>query len=344
MSPRLKSVLVQAGSFVLGGGLLWLALRNVAFGEVWAALETANWWYLLPMAVLTLLSHAIRAWRWQMLLEALPEAEDDEPVGFRPAFYSVMIGYMVNYAAPRLGEVARAGNLAAQTPLPFSGVLGTVFIERVLDVLTLAVGAVAALAFAADDLARLATLFEPAVALVRDPPLAWWALGGIAVAVAVGVTVLFRAVLRWAARREGVAERVAATLRSFRDGVLSLLRARRRLGLVGSTVAIWACYLVLTYLPLPLLGIEGLSLADAWVLLIVGAAALIVPTPGGAGSYHYAAIQTLTTLFAVGLAAATAYAVIAHAAQLVLYTAAGFACLLLQGRGLSAWRPTERPA
>lgn len=335
---------------MLGGVLLWLALRNVDFGALGSALRDANYWYLLPLTVLLLGAHVLRAWRWQMLLEALPDTEGRaHRVSLKIAFYSVMIGYMVNYAAPRLGEVARTANLASQMRLPFSGVFGTVVVERLLDVLILAVGLLAALALLSGRMAAIAPIFAPAADLLADPPVAWWIVAVAGVAVVVGLALLFRALLRRSARAEGLAARVAITLHSFRDGLASAFRARRRLGIIGTTLGIWAIYLLATYLPLLMLGIDGLGLGDAWVLLMVGSVGLIVPSPGGVGSYHYVTIRTLEGLFGVATAPATAYAVLTHAAQLVLYTAVGFLCLLLQGKSLRALRaetirPPDAPA
>jgi hypothetical protein len=317
MPRRLKSILVQGASFVLGGVLLWLALRNVDFGALGDALRTANYWYLLPLAVLLLGSHLLRAWRWQMLLEALPDAEQrTQRVPLKTAFYSVMIGYMVNYAAPRLG------------------VLGTVVVERLLDVLMLALGLVAALVLLAERTAALAPIFAPAADLLAEPPVAWWIIVAAGLVVVVGGLWLFRAILNRSARAEGIAGRVAATLHSFKDGLASVLRAPRRVGIVLTTLAIWAVYLVMTYLPLPMLGITSLGLADAWVLLIVGSVGMAVPSPGGVGSYHYVTIRSMEGIFGIATAPATAYAVLLHAAQLVLYTVVGFICVLLQGASL----------
>src|SRR5690606_35412959 len=102
-------------------------------------------------------------------------------VPFRVAFYSVMIGYMVNYAAPRAGEVARAANVAAQTRLRFPGVLGTVVAERVLDVLLLGVALLSVLALYGARLAEvLGTLVANAAAALPAVP---WAVVGAALAV-----------------------------------------------------------------------------------------------------------------------------------------------------------------
>lgn len=334
MSPRLKTLLVQAGSFALGGGLLYLALRHVDFGALGEAFARAHYVYLVPLAAAALGAHALRAWRWQMLLAGMPdEAGQPARVGFGPAFASVMIGYMVNYAAPRLGEVARSANLARRTRLPFSGVLGTVVSERVLDVLTLGLLLVRTPWLVADQLGALVEMLRTTDALERVAA-AGWVLALLTVAVTLGVALLVLLALRRGVRQEGLGRRVADVLRAFRDGLASVLRSPRRLGLLGTTAGIWACYLLMAYLPLPMLGIAGLGLADAWVLLVAGTFGIMVPSPGGVGSYHVVTIFTLESVFGVAKTAATAYAVLGHAAQLILYTVVGFACLLLQGRGL----------
>lgn len=334
MSSRLKSLLIQTGSVVLGAVLLWLALRSVSFVELGEALRNANYLYLIPLIIIALGSHWIRAWRWQLLLESLPEQER-KPVSVNQTFSALMIGYMVNYAAPRLGEIARTGSLSKQSRLPFASILGTVFAERVLDVITLAVGFLVALGFAGPSLMRLTPMLADSV----DEALPLTMIGFLLLVVVL-ITVTAFIILRKIIYRSPES-RIAGALTSFKDGILSLIRIRQRWGLLISTVAIWLCYLVLAWLPLLMLRIEGLTLGDAWVLLIVGSASMIVPTPGGIGSFHFVTILTMTSLFGVGMAAASVYAVLMHAAQLILYTIVGLIFLILQGRSLAAI--TQKP-
>lgn len=334
VTPRARSVLLQLGGLVLGVGLLVLALRAVPLDEVGAALRQAQVGYLLLFAGAALLGHAIRAGRWQLLLVALHRADGSPArVGFGAAFASVMIGYMVNYAAPRLGEVARAANLAARARAPFSGVFGTVVIERALDVAVLAVCVGLSLLVGVRGLVQVAPLLEPVWAAAAELPVLALLLGtaGAVAVVAVLATAVRR--MRRGVPRAAGASRLRAALVAFRDGLASAWRAPRRGTVLASTFAIWGCYYLLAYLPLPMLGIE-LGLAEAWVLLVVGSVGVAVPTPGGIGSYHYVTIQAMTRLYGVDPAAATAYAVLSHGLQLVLYCGVGFACLLAQGGGL----------
>jgi uncharacterized membrane protein YbhN (UPF0104 family) len=338
VSPRLKTVLAVAGSFVLGGGLLYLALRGVDFSAVGAALAEANWWWLLPLLVATLAAHALRAWRWKLMLETLHDRDGQTTgaVPFRVAFYSVMIGYMVNYAAPRAGEVARAANVTAQTRLRFPGVLGTVVAERVLDVLTLGAALLSVLALFR---ARLADVFGTFLSNAQAalPTIPWTALAVTVAVTAVALVLLARMLYR----RLSPGGPLGGMVRSFRDGLLSLLRLRRKGAVLLATAGIWGLYAVMADIPLRMLGLSeafGLGLLDAWALMNVGAIGMSLPSPGGTGSYHYVTVETLVLLLGVAAAPAATYALFSHAAQLVLYAVAGFLCLLLQGTSVRALR------
>ena len=338
MSPRLRTGLALAGSFALGGGLLYVALRGADFAVVGAALREAQWIWLAPLAAVSVLSVVARAWRWAILIDTLPQADGAPQTSRTPlgvALASVLIGYLVNLAVPRLGEVVRAGNVAARRPVGFAAVVGTVVAERILDlaVLVLAIGGVVLLL--GDRLGALtAEAAQGFGRLVAGLPAA------VDVAILVGAVLLVGAAIALVARsrraRGDAPGRFAGLAAQFRDGALTLVRTGRPLALVASTLGIWASYVVMSYLPLRMLGMTSLGLVDAFVLMTVGAVGMALPAPGGAGSYHYATIQSLVLLFGVGVSPATSYAVLGHAAQLVFYAVAGVAALVWQGTGLKA--------
>jgi hypothetical protein len=72
------------------------------------------------------------------------------------------------------------------------------------------------------------------------------------------------------------------------------------------------------------------------VLLGIGSLGFVVPAPGGIGAYHYFVIQTLVQIYSVPYEQAAGFAVLTHAAQLILFSVAGFICLLAQGSSLSS--------
>lgn len=349
MTQRTRKWLAQIGSFVLAGVLLYLALRGVDFSAVGEALLAADYRWLLPLAAVLLLSHLLRAWRWQMLLEALPSDEGHAPhrVSLKTAFYSVMIGYMVNYAAPRLGEVVRSANLARRERLPLSGVIGTVVVERILDVIVLALGLGSVAFLLLDRLGALRELFvDPMLEQLGRLPAASLLIGALVIG---GLVVVFtwRAMQAESMVRRLWDDHVRPIAVSFRDGLATVLRAPRRLGLVVTTLAIWFAYLLAAHMPFLLFDMAApfeISLLDSWSIMLLGAIGVAIPSPGGTGSYHFITIQTLVVLFGVTQSAAATYAVFTHGAQLILYVAVGFLCMVLQGADLGTLKETTEAA
>jgi len=335
MTTRMRTALTTGGGLLLAILLLYLALRGIDLRAMMGALRTAAYGWLLPLGVLTLLSVGLRAWRWLLLLRALPAAQGGaRPGTLRTATYSVMIGYMVNYAAPRAGEVARSVNLSAQTHHNVSSVLGTVVSERVLDVAVLALALTSSAVLLLDRLPVVQELFlDPAQAQLQRLP---WLLIGAGLLLSLGGAVLL---VRYV-------QRLKPILRSFWEGLRTLGRSRERLKLLLSTVLVWCCYVGMAYLPFVMLGMTEayhLTLVDTWVIMTLGALGIVVPSPGGAGSYHYITIQTLVVLYGVDAAAAAGYAIIAHGVQLVFYVAGGALCLARQGIPLRDLLQRKRP-
>ena len=329
MPDRLRGALSLVVSLAFGGGLLWLALRNADLSAVADALAQGEWIWIVPFVLAGVASVALRAWRWGMLIDALPERRGRVPLSLTSA--SVAIGYLVNYAAPRLGEVARAANVSRSTRAPFAAVFGTVVAERVLDVVALAL-ALASVGVLFRD--RIGGILGDATANVGRQLAATpqWA---VALAAVVGVALAVAAVV---VIRRGRGQ-IAGLLASFRDGVLSVGKTGRPGAVLLSTALLWATYGLMADLPLRLLGIDevyGLGLVDAWAVMAIGGIGMALPAPGGTGSFHYATVQALTLLFAVSVTPAATYALLVHAAGIVFYCVLGIGALVWQGTTFGA--------
>ena len=108
---------------------LYLAFRNVPFTDLVKYLASINYFWILPSILVIFISFALRAFRWQVILESAHK------VGFWQAFHPLMIGFMINCILPlRVGEIARPAVLQKKENIPFSTGLATVAAERVFDV------------------------------------------------------------------------------------------------------------------------------------------------------------------------------------------------------------------
>jgi hypothetical protein len=332
VSERLKSILVRSGSFVLAGGLLYLALRGVDFQTVGRDLRDANYWWIIPIVAATLISHLLRAWRWTFLLDQIPPRPKSVRVPLMGAFGAIMIGYLANYVAPRIGEVIRTANVAKRYRQPFASVLGTVITERILDVFTMALAMLTLPLVFAGQLGDIRDLLlDPIVDRLPHP-----SIGVIALALGLTTAVIYL-LYRWLATGHGA--RIASALLSLKDGLATIAKTPRRGALVVSTVLMWLCYGLMAYLPFLMFGFDeqfGIGFVAAWGVMLLGAIGVVIPSPGGIGSYHYITIQSLVLLFAFSQDAAASYAILTHTGQLLIYVVTGAFFILRMGLSFKA--------
>lgn len=343
MNAQRRALIVRIGSFVLAFLLLWLSLDQVDFSALMKVFAGAQYDWLLPVLVALLASHAVRAWRWTLLLEGLPKSSNIRKATFGEAFGAVMVGYMVNYVAPRVGEVTRPALLSKRTGMPFSSVFGTVVLERIVDVVVLALG----LLFLP---LALGPQLRPFLDLVAFPDPIFLLPALVAVVVTAGVLWLFRPLMARILRplwSRAPVQRVLPLAQQFLAGLSAIRSSPHGMQIVASTLAIWALYVVAAWIPFHFLGLSWTpTWTEAYAIMLLGALGFLVPTPGGVGAYHYVMVLVLTRLYPLGPDEAAAYAVFSHGAQMVLYTIVGAMCLFALGfsfRSVPSNAKTEPP-
>src|SRR6202011_2821109 len=123
--------LAYGGSILLAGVFTYLAVRHVRFGDAWRALQTSNYWWLLPALATFLLATFVRAVRWHTLFARARRP----PLG--AVVNATMIGYLFNSILPaRAGEAARVVALNQRSGTPAAAIIGTPVVERLYDVLS----------------------------------------------------------------------------------------------------------------------------------------------------------------------------------------------------------------
>ena len=97
----------------------------------------------------------------------------------------------------------------------------------------------------------------------------------------------------------------------------------------------WLTYGLMAYIPILMFDLQSsvnLSYWDGLAIMFIGVLGILVPTPGGAGSFHYITVLTLTAVYGIAQSDAGAYAVFVHGAQLLLYLGIGALVLV--------WKPS----
>jgi uncharacterized protein (TIRG00374 family) len=123
-----KLILSLAAGIILSASALFLAFRNVPFGDLITYFATIRYGWVLPTILLVVVSYLLRALRWQMILNT------SNSVGFRMSYHPLTIGFMANTVLPgRIGEAVRPLLLYRKEGVPFTTGLATVAAERIFD-------------------------------------------------------------------------------------------------------------------------------------------------------------------------------------------------------------------
>lgn len=116
----------------------------------------------------------------------------------------------------------------------------------------------------------------------------------------------------------------------FGEGLLSIRKVKKPILFLILSIAIWFCYVLMMYFCLfAMEATSSLSFMDCLTVFVIGSLGMIIPAPGaGAGTYHFAVMQSLL-LFGVAETDGIAYATIVHGIQMILLLAIGAVCSLL---------------
>ncbi len=308
MTPHQKSFLRITLSILSALVLLYFAFRGSNLEKLVSSIGGANYFWVLMIVPCLLISHVFRAWRWKYLLGPIKK-----DISFRNLFSSLMVGYMVNYVLPRVGEVVRAYNLGRLEAVPKSAVFGTVLVERIIDVLSLLLFLPAVLLFYQSSLGQIFPWLESASIVVA---LATLGILGSFVFFILRRDQTYRFVGKLAARLpKSLGAKVERLLHSFLDGLLIIKEPRQYTIIAVLSVVIWFWYVLMVFFPFYAFGMVerySLGFGGAIVTLLVSAIGVMIPAPGGTGSYHWLVRETLSRLYGVEVEVALSYATVTH--------------------------------
>ncbi|MBK5279947.1 MAG: flippase-like domain-containing protein [Bacteroidia bacterium] len=331
MKARLKSLLQYAIIILITSALIWVSLRGLIVGEgenktdfLWQTWEKSNKGYLVLMGVLAMASHLIRSIRWQMLLAPLGYT-----VGLGNSFLSIMIGYLVNLAIPRGGEVSRCYNLYKLDKTPPEISFGTVVAERVVDImfLLLLIGA----SFVA-EWDKLTTFLSSLDVSTDGFTVSPWIIIGAVVIASTAIFLFFRF------RKN---EKLRKILGGFKEGLLAVFQLKNKSLFVFYSLAIWGFYFLMSWAVIKAFPeTSTLGFSAVLTLFALGTIAMTVPLPGGAGSYHTIVPLGLVMLYNLPKPDAIAFVFVFHAWQTLIMIVAGVVSLIISYL-IIRWRKPE---
>ena len=300
-------------SLLLGGLILFWMYRDFDFSKVKnVLLHEMDWTWMLLSFPFGIMAQVFRGWRWNMSLA---------PVGEHPrvstSINAVFLSYAASLVIPRIGEFARCGVLRRYDGVSFPKALGTVVTERAID--SLLVMAIALIAFLSQI--RIFNKFFLTTGTNIDSILSRFSTAGYAVTAICAVAVVI--LLWYLLKRFAIYNNVKNIVKGLWQGIASIGKVKNAPLYVFFTIAIWASYFLHYYLTFFCFqATSGLGMACALVTFVVGSIAVIVPTPNGAGPWHFA-VKTMLILYGVGENDALYFVLIVHSIQTLLVIALG---------------------
>ena len=298
---------------LLGGTILYWMYRDFDFQAVrHVMLHDMNWTWMLLSFPFGILAQTIRGWRWKQTLEPM-----GEHVRSSTAVDAVFLSYAASLVIPRIGEFTRCGVLTRWESTSFSKALGTVVTERAVD--TLIVMLYSGLILLV-EMSVFGTFFRQ-TGTSLDRMLSSFSATGYVVTAVCGLAVLL--LLHLLLQRLSIYDKVKTTLGGIWEGVLSLRGVKNLPLYLLFSVGIWVCYFLHYYLTFFCFDFTAnLGLGCALVSFVVANFAVIVPTPNGAGPWHFA-IKTMLILYGVADHQALYFVLIVHTVQTMLVVLLG---------------------
>jgi hypothetical protein len=300
MKAMQRPLTYQLLTLPIGIGLLgWLFYRQ-DWQKISLQFQSVNYFWVLPVLGVTIANYAFRALRWRIFL---PE------FSFFVVFRALLVGYFVNLALPRVGEVMRIWALQKNKPFLWQG-LGAVVAERALDVLCLAV------------IMGVFLLLNPHFLTYIALPTEAQNIGILSFLVILGVFVLYKLWVYLQKRDWG-------WWQDFRRGLSFLWKARRQGEIWIYTILIWWTYTAMSYywfFALPATSHLGWNVAFA--MLALGTVSRVVPLQGNSAGVYHSLVLVALSLYGVAETPAFALTLLIHTTQLLFNLFVGGICLL----------------
>lgn len=296
----------------IGVYLTWYFFSGLSEKEVQQTKDAffeANYFWIILGVLVSFSSHLSRAYRWLFLLE---------PLGYKPklknSYHAVMAGYVINFTVPRSGEIARAGLLTNYEKVPFEKGFATIVIERVIDVIMLAlVVFISGLLQANSD--EISQITKSGTGESK-----MWI-----VYVLIGMAVFGVAALIIYLKHEKFRTFFNNKIRGFWEGLKSIWTMKKKWAFVGHTFFIWICYVGGIWIFAQAFPeTAGMSVGCVFAAFVVGAAAIAI-LPGGIGAYPVW-ITAVLSVYSIEFAA---YGIFVWVIQTIMLVSLGLISLFL---------------
>ena len=317
MKELFIKILKFTGFFAIGVILLIFAFNGISLNVIIADIKSVNYSWILLSLVFAFIAYLSRAYRWTLIIE---------PLHYKPSlsntFYSLMVGYLANFAFPRIGELTRCASLSKKEKIPVDKLLGTVIIERAVDLFCLLILLVFLLFIRLDTFGSFLenSVLKPlSEKLIETLGFSWiiWVLILIFLVSGVASYFIFREQL---ASVKGVVK-LKNIIKGVITGLKTIYKMKRRWEFLLHTLIIWTMYLLMTWVVVfSMPATSHLKLIDSVFILVIGGLGMSAPVQAGIGAFHWIVSRGLATVYAstISLEDGLVFATVSHESQALL--------------------------
>ena len=251
-------------------------ISEVEIGWVFLSIICGGWAYIN------------RGMRWIVLIDAL---------GYKSSklnsISSVSVGYFTNLFIPRAGEITRCTALNRVEKIPVDKLFGTILIERVIDLVFLISLFLLTLILKFDLILRF---FTELGSQSSDSTTLGSTKYYVLISILIFFVLAYYLLKKWIVKTSFY-EKIIEFIDGLKEGFKSIKKMKRKSSFWFHTFSIWIMYFLMTYVCF--FAIEetsNLTISDGLFLLVLGGIGMVIPTPGGIGSYHAIVMIGLSVL------------------------------------------------
>lgn len=302
--------------------LLFFAFRGINPQLLWNDIKTARYGWILLSLIFAFLAYLLRAWRWMLIIE---------PIGYKPSFFNtfhaMMTGYLANFALPRIGEITRCASLAKKENIPVDKLVGTVIVERVIDLLSLFILLVLLLILKFDTFGNFISnsILIPIRDKLSEYLIFSWIIWIILLIIITLIFILYYLYFRETLGKFNAFNKFKNIVKGIISGLKSVYKMKRKSLFFLQTVVIWTFYLLMTWVVVfSLPATSDLKLIDAVFILVIGTLGMAAPVQSGIGAFHWIVSRGLFAVYpGISLEQGLAFATVTHGSQALFAIAVG---------------------
>ncbi len=305
--------------FAIGAFIFWLIYKDQDIEHMKSVLKNdVNYFWIFISLFIGLISHISRTIRWGLMIE---------PISHKPrfinTFLAVMVGYLMNMAFPRMGELSRCGVLSRYEKVSFTKLLGTVVAERAVDMVSLLALLVIVIFSQFGHMLRFLgenpEIKTKLLALVTSPILI---LGLVALFI---LAYIFRKTLQHTL----FYKKVYTILMNLKEGFISIRSIDKKGWFIFHSVAIWLLYYLMLYSVFFAFDFTShLGLIAGLTTFVFASFGMVAPVQGGIGAWHFMAIEALA-LYGIAKANGVIFAFVAHGSMTGMIIVIGIISVLI---------------